>query len=36
LLTSIRTSIGGPRLVDGALELYTLRPIGGTAEAVQF
>ena len=36
LLTSIRTSIGGPRLVDGALELYTLRPVGGTAEAVVF
>ena len=36
LLTTIRTTIGGPRLVDGSLELYTVRPIGGTAEAVQF
>ena len=36
LLTTIRTTIGGPRLVDGSLELYTVRPIGGTAEAVEF
>jgi hypothetical protein len=36
LLTTIRTSIGGPRLVDGPLELYSVRPIGGSAETVQF
>ena len=34
LLTTARTSIGGPALVDGALHRYEVRPVGGTAEAV--
>jgi len=29
------TTIGGPSLVEGPLQLYDLRPVGGTAEAVQ-
>lgn len=36
LLTTVRTTIAGPRLVDGALEQYTVRPVGGTAAAVVF
>jgi hypothetical protein len=36
LLTTTRTSIGGPGLVEGPLQDYELRPVSGTAEAVQF
>lgn len=31
LLTTARTSIGGPDLVTGAVQGYALRPVGGTA-----
>ena len=34
LLTTARTSIGGEDLVDGALQRYEIRPVGGTADAV--
>jgi hypothetical protein len=30
-----RTSIAGPRLVDGVLDLYEIRPVGGAASVVQ-
>lgn len=33
-LTTALTSIGGPSLVPGALRLYELRPVTGTASAV--
>jgi hypothetical protein len=33
-LTRALTSIGGPRLVSGALYLYELRPLAGTASRV--
>ena len=36
LVTTIRTSIGGPRLVAGPLESFSLRPLGGNAQAVAF
>ena len=36
LITTTRTSIGGPRLVDGPLQSYELLPVSGTASAVQF
>jgi hypothetical protein len=29
------TTIGGPQLVEGPLQLYDVRPVAGTAEAVQ-
>jgi hypothetical protein len=35
LITTTRTSIGGPRLVDGPLQSYELLPVSGTASAVQ-
>lgn len=35
-LTTSRTSIGGPGLVLGAVQLYDLRPIAGTASVVDF
>jgi hypothetical protein len=34
VLGTARTSIGGPRLVDGVLDLYEIRPVGGTASVV--
>jgi hypothetical protein len=36
LLTTIRTSIAGPRLVAGPLEQFSLRPLGGNAQSVTF
>ncbi len=33
-LTRAQTSFGGPRLVAGALQLYELRPVAGTATTV--
>jgi len=35
ILVRALTSIGGPRLVDGVLQFYELRPIAGTASAVR-
>jgi hypothetical protein len=34
-LTTALTSIGGPGLVRGALQLYEVRPLAGTASLVQ-
>lgn len=36
LVTTARTSVGGPALLSGALHRYEVRPIGGTASAVDF
>jgi hypothetical protein len=36
LLTTSLQSIGGPQLVRGATHDYAVRPLAGTAEAVQF
>jgi hypothetical protein len=36
VLTTARSSIGGPALVDGPRQFYEIRPVGGTAEAVEF
>lgn len=36
LVTTVRSSIGGPRLVDGPLQDYEIRPVSGTAAAVRF
>jgi hypothetical protein len=33
--TKIRTSIGGPQLVSGALQTYKLHSVRGTAQAVE-
>ena len=35
LVTTELTTIGGPKLVEGALHLYDVRPVAGTADAVQ-
>lgn len=36
VLVTSRTSIGGPALVEGPIHLYELRPVAGTAAAVDF
>ena len=36
LLTSARTSIGGPGLVQGQLKTYQTIPLAGTAKLVDF
>ena len=36
LLTSARTSIGGPGLVQGQLKTYQTIPLAGTAKVVDF
>lgn len=35
LVTTEFTTIGGPDLVEGPLQLYDVRPVAGTADAVQ-
>lgn len=35
VLTTARTSVGGPRLVPGPLHLYELRPLAVTASIVE-
>jgi len=35
LLTTARTSIGGPGLVQGAVHLYDVRPLAGVASVVE-
>jgi hypothetical protein len=35
VLTTARTSIGGPRLVSGPLQLFELRPLAVTASIVE-
>jgi hypothetical protein len=35
LVTTELTTVGGPRLVEGPLHLYDVRPVAGTAEAVE-
>jgi hypothetical protein len=35
LITTGLTTIGGPNFVEGPLHLYDVRPVAGTAEAVQ-
>ena len=35
MVTTTRTSIGGPRLVDGPLQRYEIHPIGGIASIVE-
>jgi hypothetical protein len=35
LLTTELTNIGGPQLVKGPLHMYELRPVAGTADAVE-
>jgi hypothetical protein len=35
LITTGLTTIGGPHLVEGPLHLYDVRPVAGTAEAIQ-
>lgn len=35
LLTTARTSIGGPGLVQGAIHLYDVRPLAGVASVVE-
>ncbi|WP_139170104.1 hypothetical protein [Mycolicibacterium fluoranthenivorans] len=35
VLTTELTTIGGPDLVEGPLHLYDVRPVGGTADAVE-
>ena len=34
LVTTELTTVGGPDLVEGPLQLYDVRPVAGTAEAV--
>jgi hypothetical protein len=35
MLTTTRTSIGGPRLVEGPLQRYEIHPVGGVASIVE-
>ena len=35
LVTTELTTVGGPHLVEGPLHLYDVRPVAGTAEAVE-
>ena len=35
ILTTTRTSIGGPRLVDGPLQRYEIHPVSGTASIAE-
>jgi len=35
MVTTTRTSTGGPRLVDGPLQRYEIHPIGGIASIVE-
>ncbi|MFL6136318.1 MAG: hypothetical protein ACJ74O_00755 [Frankiaceae bacterium] len=35
IVTKVRTSIGGPRLADGAIQSYDLRPVGGIASEIE-
>jgi hypothetical protein len=35
VLTTELTTVGGPHLVEGPLHLYDVRPVAGTAEAVE-
>jgi hypothetical protein len=35
LLTTELTTVGGPQLVEGPLHLYDVRPVAGTADAVE-
>ena len=34
IITTHRTSIGGPALVDGALQTYAMVPLTGTVRAI--
>ena len=36
LVTTALQSLGGPRLIGGARHDYAVRPVGGTAESVEF
>ena len=35
MVTTTRTSIGGPRLVEGPLQRYEIHPVGGIASIVE-
>jgi len=35
MVTTTRTSIGGPRLVDGPLQRYEIHPVGGIASVME-